>query len=262
MHHPVSIVSIPSALPLAEQVSPGCFLYNRSDDHGSFPHAGEAIRALEARLLEQSARVAYAARRLMEREVDIVGARALYLEHGVDAGLFRPDASPDPELMRLPAPRIGFIGGLRSHAVDFELIAELADDMPRASIVLMGDRTDRADELISRPNVHLLPPRPHASTPSCWAALDVALMPYRYTPWTWAIEPIKLREMLAMGLPIASTSIPAVEDFRGRIDIAADRASFTRGVRSALARGRQPAPVLPDWRTQADRLAAALDDAR
>lgn len=256
---PTAIITIPSALPLAKTIAKGRLIYNRSDNHSAFFEAPPFIAQYEKQLLADADVVAYASRSLMTNERPIVAGKAVYLEHGVDPALFHPRVTPDPEILRLPAPRIGFLGSLRGHAVDFALLGLLAEAMPDASIILMGDQPDHINMLKKHKNIHVLPTRPHTETPRCWAALSVAVLPYKRTPWTDAIDPIKLREILAIGLPIASTAIPAACAFGSRIEIAEFASRFPDAVRTAIARrGCLPVPEIPTWDQQCDAIEIEL----
>ena len=253
-----SVVTLPSAAPLAFRLTPERLVYYRSDAHTTFAGVSRAACEGEARLLDHAPIVAYAARHLLDAETARVGERARYLEHAVDPRLFHPGVRPAPEIARLPGPRLGFFGSLRGHGIDFALLRETALALPEASIVVMGDRLDHASALEGVANIHLLAPRPHEAMPAAWAALDVALMPYRLTDWTRAIDPIKLREILAMGVPVAAMPLPAVAPWHGRVCIAADRDGFTSAVREAIGAGRYVPPELPDWSQQAALLSRWL----
>lgn len=250
---PAVIVTIPSALPLAEKIARGQLIYYRSDNHGAFFEAPPYIMRCEKRLLAEAKVVAYSSKTLMQDEFHLVGGKAIYLEHGVDPALFHPGVTPDPEILNLPAPRMGFLGSLRGHAVDFDLLGSLAEAMPNASVILMGDQPDHLGALKQHKNIHILPGRAHHEMPQCWAALSVAILPYKRTPWTDAIDPIKLREILAVGLPIAATAIPAACAYGARIEIADFPADFPHAVRSALSRCEPlPVPRIPSWDKQCE----------
>src|SRR5260221_3165113 len=55
------------------------------------------------------------------------------------------------------------------------------------------------------PYTTLFRSRPYASLPELFAAADAGIVPFRLTPMTHAIHPIKVYEYLAAGLPVVST---------------------------------------------------------
>jgi glycosyltransferase involved in cell wall biosynthesis len=242
---PVVSITIPTALGAAQALPHSALVVNRSDKYSMFREANqEAIRAMEVRALEQADRVFYCARTLMEDEADLVGDRALALDHGVDVELFRPlppEAVP-ADLAAIPGPRIGFFGKLRDRLVDYELLARVARAIPEASIVLIGPAEDSFDALAALPNVHYLGPRPYGDIPAYGCGFDVAVMPWRDNEWIRNANPIKLKEYLALGLPVVSTDFPEVRRYDDVIWVESDPESFIAAVKATLADGGLATP--------------------
>ena len=233
-------VTIPSAWPVVEPMSRSSLVFNRSDLHSAFPEAdGHWVAGLENSLMRHSDRVLYVSHELMKRDWDVVGDRAIFLDHGVDIDHFTLDGDIDPEVAAIPRPRLGFFGGLDDYVVDMDLLRRTAEDNPDASLVLVGDATCPMDDLTRLPNVHWLGFRPYSDIPAIGRGFDVALMPWLDNEWIRFANPIKLKEYLALGLAVVSTDYPEVEAYRERIEVAHDRASFP-------ARARRAADVVPD----------------
>jgi glycosyltransferase involved in cell wall biosynthesis len=89
------------------------------------------------------------------------------------------------------------------------------------------------DELTRLPNVHWLGFRPYSRIPAIGRGFDVALMPWLDNEWIRFANPIKLKEYLALGLPVVSTDYPEVEAYRDRVRVARDRAELPALVRRA-----------------------------
>ena len=62
----------------------------------------------------------------------------------------------------------------------------------------------------SEPNIHILGPKPFSELPAYTQFFDVAIIPFIVNELTIAVNPIKLREMLAAGCPVVSTALPEV----------------------------------------------------
>ncbi len=229
-------VTIPTAWPVVRPMRRSALVFNRSDLHSAFPEAdGAWVASLERALLVEADRVLYVSHELMRRDAAVVGGRAHFLDHGVDVEHFSSDPRTiDPEVARLPRPRVGFFGGLDDYVVDVDLLRRTAQANPDHSLVLIGDATFPMDDLVSLPNVHWLGFRPYADIPALGRGFDVALMPWLDNDWIRYANPIKLKEYLALGLPVVTTDYPEVEDYRDRV-LVAGRDDFPAAVRRLLA---------------------------
>jgi GT2 family glycosyltransferase/glycosyltransferase involved in cell wall biosynthesis len=258
-------VTIPTAWPVARRMKRASLLFNRSDLHSAFPEANGAwVAGLEESLLRSSDRVLYVSHELMRRDRALVGDRGVFLDHGVDVEHFTPDGDVDPDVASLPRPRIGFFGGLDDYVVDLDLLRATAEENPDASIVLIGDATCPMDVLTKLPNVHWLGHRSYSSIPALGRGFDVALMPWLDNEWIRFANPIKLKEYLALGLPVVTTDYPEVEDYRDRVMVATDRTQFTRLVRDAAEgpcdpRALRESVLSSSWSARAGSLASVAD---
>ena len=183
--------------------------------------------------MRRADRVLYVSHELMKRDWELVGDRAVFPDHGVDLEHFTLEGDVDPEVAAIPRPRIGFFGGLDDYIIDFDLLRRTAEENPDANLVLVGDATCPMDALTRIPNVHWLGFRPYAAIPAIGRAFDVALMPWLDNEWIRYANPVKLKEYLALGLPVVSTDYPEVEAYRDRVRVARDRAEFPALVRRA-----------------------------
>ncbi|GEN79710.1 glycosyltransferase [Actinotalea fermentans] len=264
---PAVAVTIPTAWPVVRRMRRSALLFNRSDRHSEFPEADQQLVAgLEDALLREADRVLYVSHQLMAEDAPVVGDRAVFLDHGVDLEHFAlvdgAPTSPEPELADVPHPVVGFFGGLDDYVVDLELLAETARAIPEASVVLVGDATCPMDALEALPNVHWLGFQPYERIPALGRHFDVALMPWLDNDWIRYANPIKLKEYLALGLPVVSTDYPEVHHGNGHVAVARDRAEFAELVRRHLAdpgdattrRARRESVLGATWRARADQL--------
>lgn len=229
-------VTIPTAWPVVRKLPKSALLFNRSDLHSAFPEAdGAWVASLEDQLLAHSDAVLYVSHELMRRDGDRVGDRAFFLDHGVELARFSPTIEANPEISAIPGPRVGFFGGIDDYVVDLDLLEKVAVDLPDASLVLIGDATCPMDRLTALPNVYWLGHRPYEAIPSLGRGFDVALMPWLDNEWIRFANPIKLKEYLALGLPVVSTEYPEVDAYRELIRVANTAEDFIEQIREALA---------------------------
>lgn len=243
MKSPAYIVTIPTAWDVVRPLKRRCLIYNRSDLHSSFPEVDKKlIESYEAELLKHSDYVCYVSRALMRQEQASTGNRAVFLDHGVDLDHFRtvPREHQPADVRDLPRPCIGFFGGLDDYIIDFDLLERLAAEIPEASLVLVGDATLSMERFAKYPNVHWLGFRSYEKIPGYGSAFDVALMPWLDNEWIHHSNPIKLKEYLALGLPVVTIDFPEAHYYADHLSIARGADAFIAEVRRLLA--SPPAP--------------------
>jgi glycosyltransferase involved in cell wall biosynthesis len=171
-----------------------------------------ATQAAERRLLESVDCVFAVTHALAERK-RAVNPETHLSPHGVDHALFSQalDAKTrvPEDVATLPRPVVGFYGTIQDW-VDLELIAYLARSQPAWSFVLLGQVMVSTAAVAGLPNVHLPGKRKHGELPAYCKGFDVGLIPYRIDERMPFVNPIKLREYLAAGLPVVSTAVPEV----------------------------------------------------
>lgn len=167
---------------------------------------------------------------------------AVLVRHGVDfdhfASAWRTSIETPSDIRSIPSPIFGFFG-LIHHWVDCEFLAKVARLRPDYSFVLIGDAKVDVSILESLDNVHLLGRRPYEQLPAYAAAFCAGLLLFTDNPMTRHVNPVKMYEYLAAGLPVVSTPLPEAERFSGAITIAATAQDFASACDKIVDR---PAP--------------------
>src|SRR5690606_7603521 len=114
---------------------------------------------------------------------------------------------------------------------DFDLLEKVAVGIPEAQLVLIGRTTCSMQRLTRHPNVHWLDFRPLEAIPQYGSGFDVALMPWLRSEWIEYCNPIKMKEYLALGLPVVSTDFPEVRRYDRLIRVAKDHDAFLAAIR-------------------------------
>lgn len=258
-------VSYPHYLFLNEMIRPEVLLYYNMDDYAFYWSARRrAIRRLERRLVGEADLSVFCARSRaidLARQVPEASPRIVHLPHGApaDAITAAPLDHPAPapaDLARLPGPRLGFVGSLEDR-VDWNLIGRLADEMPDASVVLIGrepKRDPRATwhrdylRAVERPNVHRLGWKSQAEIGAYSAAFDVCLIPYLTDhPFNRASCPTKVMDYMATTRPVVSTALHECRLYADLFDVAETPDEFVAAVRTIIAAGSNDGRAPARW---------------
>lgn len=225
-------------------------VYYCVDDHSQFTgYDVEQVLAAEEQLCRRSDLVVTTSMALQKAKAGF-NANTVMVPHGVDYDHFSrattADLAEPADLANIPQPRLGFFGLLRDW-VDLDLVADVARERPDWHFVMVGDATFDLSAYRQLPNIHFLGRKPYADLPAYCRGFDVGLIPFKINELTVAVNPIKLREYLAAGLPVVSTPLPEVALYRDLVELAETPQQFVGAIARALAAGLETR----DQRTQA-----------
>lgn len=245
---PIVVTGTPPSVDVLGRLGEIADVYFCMDDFLHLPTTSPKMLApLEARLLERVDAVVATAESLTRSKRPRNG-RTYHLPQGVNYEHFAT-ARPTPgDLATLPRPIVGFAGSIYDR-VDFQLVDAIAAAIPGGSVVLIGPLTGKRPEF-RQANVHLLGMRPYRDLPGYIQAFDAAIIPYVLNDETVAVDPLKLLEYLAAGVPVVATDLPAIRQRARAVTVAPTRDEFVRSVLRELA-----APSL----SAADRQAVARE---
>jgi len=130
---------------------------------------------------------------------------------------------------------LGYVGTI-GHWFDWSWIERLANQNPGMCIRIIGPR------YVSPPgampdNVELLPACPHPAAIRAMEKFSVGLIPFKRTPLTASVDPIKYYEYRALGLPVISTRFGEMRTREGQsgVFIADEDSDLMAMVEAALA---------------------------
>jgi teichuronic acid biosynthesis glycosyltransferase TuaH len=238
------------AVHAAGRMGESAVIYDITDDWTTLTQSSslvQRIKVQDAELCRRADATIVCSERLRDMKRDL--AKNLHLiPNGVDARHYArvldgSAALPD-EIRNWPKPVFGYTGTLHPDRVDVGLIELLAKSR-QGSIVLVGPNFLSAEDnqrLLAAGNVYLTGPVPYARIPDYMAAFDVCITPHKVTPFTESLNPIKLWEYLAAGLPIVSTDVAGFRDYPELVRIARTPQEFIHAVRLALTEKGRMAP--------------------
>jgi hypothetical protein len=160
----------------------------------------EVVHHTEPTMFQRADAVFVTAQTLMPS--DAYGAKSHYLPHGVQSEVFAR-VPLDPPRTRI----LGFFGTI-AEWLDFGLIERVARAAPEWTFEFVGKVDVLPERLRTVPNLRWLPPVPHRRLPEMAARWAAAWIPYQITQRTITVNPLKIREYLAAGLPTHCTPLP------------------------------------------------------
>ena len=239
---PVVITTLPLMADLIGELPAAKWIYYCVDDFSVWPGLdGATLRRMEERLVAKADRIVAVSDTLQQR-LKTMGRDADLLTHGVDLAFWQATDPPRPALAggrdegiaALPKPLIVFWGVI-DRRMDTQFVRQLAA-AKLGTILLLGPQNDPDPDLLALP-VTVAPPLPLAWLPALRRRSAVLVMPYADLPVTRAMQPLKLKEYLATGLPVVVRDLPANRDWADCLDLVDSPTAFVAAVQRRLADG-------------------------
>jgi len=243
---PVAWCTVPHVAGFIGDLGARAIVYHCIDDYSSLPGVdADAVRAMDDRLTRLADLVITASVPVFESR-RALNPNTVLVPHGVDFDHFaRARGGPLPapvEIADVRGPIVGFTG-LIERWIDVDLVGWLARELRQATFVMVGRVAIAPERLPSAPNLRWLGARPYERLPEYGARFDAAIIPYRLNAQVHAANPLKLREYLAMGLPVVSVSTPEIDKFEHVVSIARTPEAFRDALATALSEPRDPARI-------------------
>lgn len=211
-------------------------VYYCTDHWQSLAFTSEAEIAQEEKKLLEKVDIVFAVSKFLYEEKKKFNSNTYLSSHGVNEIFFQSkEKLKKPEdLGKIPGPILGFYGWLRD-TIDQDLVYELSQEYPQASIVLIGKVSGDFSKLKNRSNIYFLGQKPYAELPSYAAYFDLGIIPYQMSKELMiATNPVKFREMLALGIPVVVTDMDEVKAYKDVCWVAENREEFSKSIFEAL----------------------------
>lgn len=258
------VVAFPAWFHLASALRPRRLIYDCADLHAGFSHVAEEVVSVEQDLIEAADLTLVTSAPLLERVREEAPGRSVrLLRNGVPgawrSAAVRPRRAPDQL-------RVAYVGALEPW-IDIQFLATLLERRPGWRLWLIGSGP-AAEDLRGRPNIKFFGERPRGAVLDILKRADAGVIPFRQSPLTTAVNPIKLYEYLAVGLPVVATPSDELLELAPPCTILSDSPHAAADALAEAARApkeevrRRSATFLEEasWRSRALTLAAYLDD--
>lgn len=236
LRRPVLWLSLPSAAPVIGRLGERAVVYYAGDDFGALSGVDHAaVLALEAAVAGKAQLIIAASEAIAER---FPASRTVVVPHGVDYALF---SCPAPPAAGMPSGKVAGYYGSISDWIDVEAIAAAARALADWTFVMIGRVTTDVSALSALANVRFEGAKPHAELASWSQHWTVSLAPFRNTRQIEASNPLKLREYLAAGRPIAATRFfPAARPYGAHIHVGDGMSGLAGAILAAAADDSSP----------------------
>jgi len=225
-------------VPTALRLLGGPVVYDCVDDHSAYP--GLLLKATVDRLESRTADIASAVIATNET----IAAKFLshedklsLIQNGVDHELFAaPALTWLNTLTTLPRQRRFLYVGAMREWFDVQTLGAVAAAYPDCEIDCYGEALPVVrDELTVRANIVFKGTLPQAAIAQEAPHYDVALIPFRDSPLTVGVDPLKFYEYVAAGLPVVSSTIHALASFgEGMVRLASTPQEFVSAVQDTI----------------------------
>ena len=142
------------------------------------------------------------------------------------------------ELRRIKGPVIGYVGNLDVARLDLDLLMTVATERPGWNLVFIGSmhRGKEIRKLDRFRNVHFLGVRVYEQAIRYIRHFNVAMIPHLDNELTRNMNPLKLYVYFSLHVPVVTTGIANVEDFREFIQVGHTPEEFIERIESSIDR--------------------------
>ena len=211
-------------------------VYRAADEHSAFAESPRSLRSVEEEVVHSVDVVFAASHGVYNRLREVRPEGVYHLPNGVELDRFQRIQPSPPEYAHFSGPIAVYVGAI-NYWFDLHLLAEVARERDDVTFVLIGELRVSAGLLASLPNVHFLGPREPECVPGYLQHADVGLIPFVRSELTHNVNPLKMYEYLACGLPVVSTDLSEIRLTQAPVLLARDGAGFGAAIDEALSQG-------------------------
>lgn len=217
-------------------------VFRITDYNPGFMSTTSTLTSLESQLVKRVDCVVITAEKLRPYAESLRAKQILHISNGVDLSHFTSQQHAMPvEFESIPSPRAIYIGSM-AEWFDYELLMAAAKALPEVSFVLIGPDRMARKKLSDLPNIHILGVRPYNTIPAYLQHSDVGLIPFdavNHASLVEAINPIKLYEYFASGLPVVATDWAELRSLKSPAVLCKNADTFIQRLKEIIKNGKQ-----------------------
>lgn len=234
-------LSVPHQYFLAKSFSKSKIVYDTYDDN-ELDYNGNVLEQetlYNKKLIEHSELTICLARYTYDRFVKY-SDKVIYLPNSNNFELFESHKkySTPTEMMNIVKPVIGYLGTIRNW-IDFNLIKKMLNALPEYQIVFIG-YVDR-NSFSVMPELKLFKNFTHINfveyqhIPDYIKRFSVGIIPFRVNNFTSSVFPNKFFEYMAAGIPIVTTALPELDEYKDYAGYSKTDEEFIENCKRAIA---------------------------
>ena len=228
--------------PLLKKIKYRKMISRIADDLEGFDSIDRKIFRNVLDVLRQSDDIVFSSKIVLEKYREYFrGIPLHHVENGFDPDAFnRPSSRMPQEYGHIPSPRAVYVGSVENW-FDEELMEKCAERLKNLSFVIIGPQSEKLRQLSRLENVHLLGPKPYDAVPGYLRFADVGLIPFdtkKYKTLVEGVDPLKLYEYMACGLPVVSTRWKTLEEIDAPIHLSGNSDEFIENIEKSLKSGK------------------------
>lgn len=211
-------INSPRFVKLISKFNENLSVYHASDDYSKLPSKmKQATKKAEYETLKRIDLVFAVSKKLVQKYKNF-SEKVQLMPNGVDLTHYTKFKKV-PELEKIKKPIIGYIGSI-NFRLDIDLIEEISRNFKNASLVFIGSKRDFMankdwKRLKRLSNVVFLGQKQVSILPSYIKYFDAGIVPYQVNRFNKASNPLKALEYIAAGVPVVSTNISSLENYKG-----------------------------------------------
>jgi hypothetical protein len=265
-YEPIFLTTLPTAVDFIGKFNEVTDIYYCVDEFSKWPGTlKDLVEQMERELIEKVDLIITTSGELQVTKKKDSTPTCL-LTHGVDINHFRKSQKLElaPAIKNLKKPVIGYFG-LLDERTDASLIDYLARNKPEWTFVFIGPKKVDTKYLENNKNIFFFPPVSYFELPHYLAGIDVFIIPYKLDELAKYINPLKLKECLAVGKPVVSSPLPEVVKLKEVIRLAVTKEEFLRQIGEAILEPLDHIAVervldREDWSFKAEQMSIFIEE--
>jgi len=258
LHVDLLWLTYPQFSHIRNLLSYDCLVHRMTDDYEAFAGAPPGLARVERDIQAEADVVITAVSNLAERARRNC-ENVHVISNAVDFKAVRAaeKVKAPPEYEGLTGPIFLYTGGIYAAWFDVSAIEAISRAFPEGTLMLVGPYDEAGERLASLPNVRLLGRQPYERMPSFWFHSDVGLIPFLDNDIGRTVNPLKLFEYCASGLPTVVSSLDELRALNAPVSYARDAGEWVQGCRSAMTEGSLELVEYArrnSWEQRADRI--------